>query len=204
MNNILTINEHSFKREFSPEFDIIAKALLNEFQLITPEHKYWIREIEFYYYSEKHTDYYSHKNNRQLTNSNFYFHRFKNPDKYERLMQKGIDITCGDNKNKRYGGILIRCIENVLTNDTHTGIGKITNLIMEELGGAQKIPEIYLVENAAFNPSSILRLGKAQNNNFKIFKKHRQGLNLKREDSDRFFIDASYNYFTYPQIIELK
>ena len=60
-------------------------------------------------------DFYCHKNERQLTNQKLYFHRFKDPvkdpEKYERLKQKGMDITVG-NGESIFGGILIRTIEN--------------------------------------------------------------------------------------------
>jgi hypothetical protein len=73
--------------------------LLNHTELITKENSYRIREIEFYYYSVIHTDFYCHKNKRQLTGQKLYFHRFKDPEKYERLKQKGMDITVGNGIN---------------------------------------------------------------------------------------------------------
>jgi len=35
-------------------------------------------------------------------------------------------------------------------------------------------------------------------------KKYRQGLNLKKEDADKFYLNSKYNYFTYPEIEVLK
>lgn len=111
MNDILRIFKHDKREEYQSDFDRIAKVLLNHTELITKENSYRIREIEFYYYSVIHTDFYCHKNERQLTNQKLYFHRFKDPEKYERLKQKGMDITVG-NGESIFGGILIRTIEN--------------------------------------------------------------------------------------------
>lgn len=111
MNDILRIFEHDKREEYQSDFERIAKVLLNHTELITKENSYRIREIEFYYYSVIHTDFYCHKNKRQLTNQKLYFHRFKDPEKYERLKQKGMDITVG-NGESIFGGILIRTIEN--------------------------------------------------------------------------------------------
>jgi len=44
---------------------------------------------------------------------------------------------------------------------------------------------------------------KTHHKNLKVFKKQRQGLNHKKEDAYRFFLDAKYNYFTYPEIEEI-
>ena len=203
MTDRFNILEKDTRDSFYTEFDRIAKKLLNKFQLKTLKNLYLIRELEFYYYSENHKDCYCHKNPRQLLNSSFYFHRFKDPEKYGRLKQKGIDITIGNTKDS-YGGILIRAIQDCKSNEIITGIGNLTNRIIEDIGGTEEINGLYELNNCALNSDSGLRLESTQNNGLKIFKKPRQGLNHKKEDSERFFINAFYNYFTYPEIIELK
>ena len=105
------IKENDNRELFQLEFDRIAKRILGEYLLVTPKQSYVIREIEFYYFSEHHQDYYCHKNPKQLTNSNFYFHRYVSPEKYLNLKQKGIDLTIGNSYNC-YGGVLIRAIQN--------------------------------------------------------------------------------------------
>jgi hypothetical protein len=193
------IEEQVSRELFQLEFDRIAKQILSEYLLVTPQHSYQIREIEFYYFSENHQDWYCHKNPRQLTNSKFYFHRFLSPEKYLNLKQKGFDLTIGNSDN-RYGGILIRAIQNSKSQEVLTGIGLITNRIIEEMDGPDKISTLYVSNVSIFEPNSSLRIQKCETNNLKIFKKQRQGLNLKTEDSDSFFLTAPYNYFTYPKI----
>ena len=202
MNDLLNIINFKKREEYQAEFDRIARKLLNSYKLITPENIYIIREIEFYYYAENHTDFYCHKSNRQLNKSTFYFHRFKDPEKYLRLRQKGIDITFGNQKNT-YGGILIRAIQNIDSGDVFTGIGKLTNQIIDEISGAKEIQKLYESDDNVFNKSSCLHLLYSDNNRLKIFKKCRQGLNQKTSDSDEFYLNAAYNYFTYPEILEL-
>lgn len=202
MNRLLTIPRDLKKGKHQVEFDRIAKKLLNTCELRTPENAYLIREIEFYYYSDNHTDYYCHKNSEQLNNSTFYFHRFKDPEKYLRLKQKGIDITFGNQSCCEYGGILIRAIQNINSGNIFTGIGKLTNHIIGEIGGPKEIQKLYN-SGDVFKKSSNLHLFCSDNNQLKIFKKCRQGLNHKPKDTDKFYLNATYNYFTYPEISEL-
>lgn len=203
MSDTFTINEHKNKEDYQSDFDRIAKVLLNQTELITKGNSYRIREIEFYYHSANHTDYYCHRNGRQLKNNRLYFHRFKDPEKYVRLKQKGIDITIG-NGETIYGGVLIRAIENIKTNEIFTGIGKLTNQIINDIGGTFAIQDVYTSDKSIFDSLAHIYLKSVSNNKLIIFKKHRQGLNLKKEDSGSFFLDSKYNYFTYPIIEILK
>ncbi len=202
MKDIFKIQTKKHKEQFI-EFDRIAKLLLNRCIFQTPKESYLIREIEFYYSSGDHTDHYCHENPRQLTNSRLYFHRFNNPEKYKKLRRKGIDITIGDDSNV-YGGILIRTLQNIKTKEVISGIGKITNEIIDEIGGAEIITTIYENDNSILDQNSILRLLETENNNLTIYKKQRIGLNRKESDSDGFYHSAKYNYFTYPEIEVLK
>jgi len=190
------------KEQIFSEFNRVAKILLNETIIKTPCESYLIREIEFYYFSKNHLDYYCHKNERQLSNSRLYFHRFKNFDTYKRLKQKGIDITIGNNSN-HFGGILLRTLQNFKTKEIISGIGNITNKIIDEIGGAKVISTIYEKDYDIFHENSILKFIKTKNNKLKIYKRQRIGLNFKKEDSDKFFLMAKYNFFTYPEIEEL-
>ena len=203
MNDIFKVKKSENREDYQYDFDKLAKILLNQTELVTKVNSYRIREIEFYYYSHTHTDFYCHKNERQLTNQRLYFHRFKDPEKYVRLKQKGIDITIGNGKTI-FGGILIRAIENVETNEIITGIGNLTNQIIDDIGGTLLINEIYESDKNIFDSSGLVYLKDCQKNALKIFKKHRQGLNLKKEDTDKFYLNSKYNYFSYPEIEVLK
>ncbi len=199
MNDFLKIEEHEKRYDYQNDFDRIARILLNQAELITKKNSYRIREIEFYYYSDNHTDFYCHTNVRQLTNQKLYFHRFKDPEKYVRLKQKGIDITLG-NGDSIYCGILIRAIENIETKEIITGIGNLTNQIIDDIGDTFSIVELYNSDKDIFDSTGIIYLKIKEDNKLSIFKKQRQGLNLLKEDTDRFYLDVKYNYFTYPEI----
>ncbi|MFS8158926.1 MAG: hypothetical protein ACMG6E_01695 [Candidatus Roizmanbacteria bacterium] len=68
-----------------------------------------IIEVEMYYHNEAHRDPFVHCDEGQLTSGCWYFHR-QNGKGYKAGTFKGLDITCGDAKNKTFGGILIRSI----------------------------------------------------------------------------------------------
>lgn len=120
MEETLIIKEHNNFEDYQSDFDRIARVLLNKVELVTKENVYRIREIEFYYYSPNHNDFYCHKHERQRTCNRLYFHRFKSPASYDKLKFKGLDITNGNDNS--YGGILIRAIENTKSNEILTGI----------------------------------------------------------------------------------
>jgi len=203
MKNIFEINQHKNRNDYSLEFDRIAKEILNSYILKTPENEYKIKEIEFYYFlNNYHMDYYCHKDMRQKLNSQLYFHRFKYPEKYRNKRQKGIDLTFG--LNNSFGGILIRLLQNIKTQKYITGIGNITNQILEDINGAETITKIYEQNENVFSDNSIIKLIKSENEKSNIYKKQRIGLNLKKLDTDMFFLNAKYNYFTYPIIEKVK
>jgi hypothetical protein len=197
------VKDYKKREDYHLDFDEIAKVLLNRTKLISKNNSYRIREIEFYYYSSYHLDIYCHKNKRQLTSLRLYFHRFKDPKKYIRLKQKGMDITIGKGSSV-YGGILIRTVENIKTKVIYTGIGNLSNQIIKDIGGTVYIQELYNSDKNIFESSPLIYLEECSENELKIFKKNRQGLKLKNGDSDRFYLNSKYNYFTYPEIEELK
>lgn len=203
MKDTFIIKDYISREEYKKEFDRIAKVILNTVNLITVKNTYLIREIEFYYYSLNHIDFYCHNNSRQLLNSRFYFHRYNDPEKYINLKRKGLDITFGNSENI-YGGILIRTIQNNQSGKIYQGIGILTNLILNDIGGSLEIEKLYNSNKSVFDSTnSKIYLIESADNELKIFKKHRQGLKLDTRDLDKFYFVAKYNYFTYPEIEEL-
>ncbi|WP_038250916.1 hypothetical protein [Ghiorsea bivora] len=202
MKEALFINKHDNKEGYQTDFDKIAKVLLNRAELKVNKTAYRIIEIEFYYHAANHIDVYCHKNPRQRKSQRLYFHRFNESGKYDALRRKGIDITLGD-ENEVYGGILIRAVENIRTKKIITGIGKLTNQIIDGVGGANRtdsVRKIYKEDKNIFDSSGMVYLQSSQENSLPIFKKQRQGLNQKKGDEDKFYLDVKYNYFTYPEI----
>jgi len=206
MNQALFINEYNHRDAYQSDFDRVAKVLLNRSELKVNKTAYRIIEIEFYYDSPNHTDFYCHRALRQLRNQRLYLHRFNESGKYDALRRKGLDITIGNEKGI-YGGILIRAIENVETNKIITGIGKLTNQILDDVGGVNRtdsVLKLYSEDKDIFDSSGLIYLENVEDNRLPIFKKQRQGLNKKKYDKDKFYLDAKYNYFTYPNIEVLE
>ena len=111
-------------------------------------------------------------------------------------------MTFGDINS--FGGILIRAIQNIKTKEIITGIGKITNQILDDIGGAKKITKIYNDNLSVFSENSVICLRPSKKKAYEIYRKQRIGLNHKQVDTDNFFLNAKYNYFTHPSIEKVK
>lgn len=104
-------------------FTSIADELMNKWSLRVDKIEYRLTEIEFYFFdADYHPDPYVHKNDRQLSNGQWYFHG------------SGLDITFGDKSRKAYGGILIRGIQNVDTEEYINGSLKLLSEIFKQFG----------------------------------------------------------------------
>ena len=101
----LTISENTIKDDFAR----IANELLNKWILKVGGSQYRIAEIEFYYKddNQEHDDSYIHGHAQQRQKGKWYFHG------------AGIDITFGN--GKAFGGILIRAMVNIDTNEYFYG-----------------------------------------------------------------------------------
>lgn len=121
MEQVLAINidinniDASFKR--------IADRLMNQMVLCVKDQRFRIAEIEFYVDSEKHDDKYTHGHELQKNLGLWYFHG------------SGLDITCG-NKDM-FGGILIRAMENTVSNEYVYGPLNCVRQIFIEIGSIQ-------------------------------------------------------------------
>jgi len=181
--------------DLEKKFDEIAIELLWHTKLIAGSQEYFIREIEFYFSSDhyKHMDPYAHKHRRQLSLSQWYFHRYTSIDTYQNQKFKGVDITFGNSQYNNFGGILIRKIENK-TRIT-SGIGNIVNLIIKEIG-APKFEKLANDDLSVFDKNSPLRIESfiTSNTNRSIFKGPRIGLKAEKDQNDRF-LKLNYNYF---------
>lgn len=122
----LTIDE-STHESIKDSFARIAEELMNKWIIMAGSNEYRIAELEFYYNSDSHPDWYSHKHELQKTREKWYFH------------PSGIDITCGN--GTAYGGILIRAICNIKTDEYFYGPLK----LLTELFNT--IPNILSLEN---------------------------------------------------------
>ncbi|CAN5681953.1 hypothetical protein BH10BAC3_BH10BAC3_41710 [soil metagenome] len=93
-------------------FELMATELLNHYIIETPLAKYSIREIEFYYHSEKHPDTTTYGYSANFNKLAPRLQRLKDCQRKPLTWffhYSGIDIVIGNNDNP--GGILIRAIE---------------------------------------------------------------------------------------------
>lgn len=179
------------------QFNEIANLLLNKYLLIINGYEYRISEIEFYYYSESHRDEYTHKDDNQKKNGEWYFHR-QNGKSYKNGTFKGLDISAGSDNS--YGGILIRSIE--ISDNLIEGPCNVVNKILELTNS----PDINsLVSKISVNvlDQGLLFLKDTPIAERRIMKSMRVGLSLKKIKSFEF-ICKEYRYLTSMNIKKNK
>ncbi len=205
------------------EFQVIAEIVLNNcFLQVSPcgflptkenSTNLQICEIEFYYKTPTgarsiHPDPFVHSDKDQLTHTCFYFHR-QNGGKYKGGTFKGLDITCGDEK-QIFGGILIRSI--ICGNEMIEGPCKVVDKILEltKAGTIEQLTKQYNNLPPPVNqPDKPLRMVMTNQRNATIFSGPRVGLSLAKvaesEDPKIKYIMKPYRFLTCPgKIVKYK
>ena len=158
-------------------FNSMTNRLMNYLCLAVGKNEYRITECEIYYMDIEHEDNYVHCGEEQMTAGKLYFNK-----------AGGLDITFGNADIPAWGGILIRGIRNLKTNEYINQITKIVSEVFSSLGNI--ITEkngIYLRELMA--------------NQVKVeipIQSTRVGLTKHEKDEGNFF-DKPYRY-----IVELN
>lgn len=166
----------------------LAKFILNNLTIKTGETEYNIREIEFYLYSENHTDECVHKSPNQKLFMSWYIHKTPN-DTFKSGTYKGLDLTFGNGTN--YYGVLIRSITNINTDQLIAGPCCVVNELLEKANTSlSDIKTNYLndlnKEYSAIN-FPLFRIAYNPNNYNKLFTGERIGLK-------RGFINCKYRF----------
>lgn len=159
-------------------FEGIAQKLFFEYELVVGESKYDFCEIEFYYYATGHEDLYVHKNERQLSSGEWYFHG------------SGIDITFGKEPDT-YGGILIRGLKKQGEKDTFiSGPLNVAKEIFKQFGS---------IENHVISIGIKERDQKRSTNNKKGIEDFAAStrINLPKKNNDGGFIESKYRFLTH-------
>ena len=129
IKNLLNIEYNTSEDAVQKRFELLAKQLFNQYEILKGEKIYNFLEIEFYFYSNNHPDNTTYK--RNMPAGKWYTHL------------SGIDITFESN-NECYGGILIRSIidnkENVVNGPLCTLFELFDNIDIE--GESVNIPLI--------------------------------------------------------------
>lgn len=152
-------------------FHRISDELMNNFQISAGNEEYRIAELEFYWHSTYHKDPYVHKNERQKTTSEWYFHG------------SGMDITFGNDES--YGGILIRAISDINTGEYYYGPIVCVSKIFSTIGNV-------------FNPSFELKIEPKKHKweRQEILMGPRVGLNPVHSQK---FYEAPYRHLIFPK-----
>jgi hypothetical protein len=196
------VDEASDQTQLEEGFNEVAKLLLLQSNLIVANKAYQFLDIEFYFYNEKiHPDPYSHSfqyassvRKKQSVTGSWYFHRFTGIDKYTHT-RRGLDLTYGDGKKERYGGILIRAIKNLQDHRIISGPSKVVSEIILAANSPLNLERIAFDMSAglAFNPKELLHISSLKTpRSITIFSSPRFGLSDKdheyREKKYRFFV----------------
>lgn len=98
------------ENETEQEFESIAQILFDNYIIQTHNAKYRITEIEFYWNSSTHKDNSTYKRNHVDPSTGEWFFHYS-----------GVDIALKNEKTGGHGGILIRGIYNIETNEPTKG-----------------------------------------------------------------------------------
>jgi 3-methyladenine DNA glycosylase Mpg len=198
--NILKRPENLREEDFEIWFSKIAQELLNKYYLVASGKTYRLLEIEFYCCTDKHPDYFTHRDKLQTECGRWYFHRLGT--EYKSGSFKGLDLTFGD--ESMYGGILIRsiessdgtlicgpslCVDNILQKTNSTDIKQLDEAIADR----------FIWD--ADNPLKLELAAKTRLN--KIYSSARIGLTLKKNKSLQLcsYIVRPYRYLSEPRTV---
>ena len=147
-------------------FRSIAYRLMNNVCLNIGKNSYRITECEFYYSDIDHTDPYVHGETQQMTIGHLYLNK-----------AGGLDITFGQEAFPAFGGILIRGIRNLETNQY---INKISEIVSE----------LFIALGNIVSEKGCIYLDEMKEGKIKIEKpvqSTRVGLKRKEEDKRQLF-----------------
>jgi 3-methyladenine DNA glycosylase Mpg len=180
-------------------FTRIADRLLNGSRLIAGQQTYRLVEVEFYYWSDAHSDPFTHRDPIQFLIGHWYFHRSRGT--YRGGSFKGLDLTFGDPTSS--GGILIRGLE---TRDGTLIDGP--SLCVDHLLDATGAADVSSLDRAiagrlAWDDGNPLLLRPTEKSEGRrIYRSARVGLFLKRAGSrteSTRFVMRPYRYLTEPR-----
>lgn len=190
---------HISPDDIEKSFEAIAVRLLRHTRIVTPNDHFYLREIEFYFYDPvHHPDPYAHKNKRQAEMGEWYFHRYTRIQSFMNSRRNGVDITFGNRAANRFGGILIRKIQSVETNELIAGINRSVKALIHQVG------ETYIDDIASglgqqvFSPDARLHLEEAGcNSPCPVWKTQRYGLTPREDALSQKFFRIPYCYFNH-------
>ena len=151
-----------------------------------------------------HQDFVTHCFGNQAKSGYWYLHMFKNGT-LKNGKYKGMDLTIGDEEESAYGGILIRALLNIDTDEYIYGPSKVVDTIIKDLG-KKEIKEIIDILNlSADDATNKIHLIKEDLVPEKIFSCKRFGLTINKKkvpenaiEKQKEFLDKDYRFFIFP------
>ncbi|TSA37659.1 MAG: hypothetical protein D4R64_05555 [Porphyromonadaceae bacterium] len=176
------------------KMESLADELMNNRILKAGNKQYRLTEIEFYlFHRELFPDPTTHCDKRQLTSDHWYFHRFPGSEILRPLNRIGMDLTCGNQAEKIYGGILIRAIQDIDGKEEYIyGPSVLVNKLWSEM--IPKPSKLEDLEEKDANTNSSLQLLPQKLPGQKIFECPRVGLGKKATEE---FQLAPYRFITF-------
>jgi len=171
-------------------FLCFSQKLMNDFYLKILDDNYEICDIEFYYFSPRHEDFFVHKNKLQKTSPNIYVHK-KAWNRAGLGLSFGLDLK----EDNFYGSILLRGVKH--KDNYFTGISRVKNLIFENINigiiknkiSCKALEKNHQSLQAFFDTNSYELLAKK-------FKQNQQNLQtLKIYSSTRLRLSEKNKYF---------
>ena len=181
-------------------FRELAELMTHGYQLLAGQDRYRFCELEFYFYSTRHTDPFVHQTPAQKGTASWCFHQ--RGGSYRGGTFKGLDISFGD--KTLFGGILIRS----LIHPSGTVVNG-SSLVVDELMRVTGFSSLRRMDEAlprrvtAEGPLQIIPAPQQQPQP-KLLTSARVGLSLKKWGlhSDMFyFFDLPYRFLTHPRDI---
>lgn len=196
MSNYFDLNSKVYKdlTFLQDKFELFATHLLNNCAMYIGSQKYFLEEVEFYYYSDSHKDSYVHQIADQKTSQQWYFHKYKTGI-FKSGTYKGLDLTFGTPTS--YGGILIRAIQNATTQEYIIGPCNVVNHILKQLK-LEQVQDLVsdMKSQDAFSEKNPFYLKKEKNTTNAIFKGPRVGLSAKYPQ----YMFLNYRFLKSPNV----
>jgi len=172
LKEILDFDNFKTSREVSKKLEQISKGLFYNSHLYTSNKKYVITQIELFFSQRTNKNLSTEKCNKhsyQSTSGKFYIHKTLKNNRLKSPKHIGLDISCGK-EFERYGGILIRGIRNLETEEEILGP---SNVLNELIGNTKKLNKkfskdfeltLFRIDGLDIYKNGILRIEKLSNN----------------------------------------
>jgi hypothetical protein len=185
----------STSTDFQKDFQAIAETLMNSTILMIAGKEHRLAELEVYLKDDAHFDSFTHADEQQKVNSQWYFHKMGKG--YKGGSYKGLDITFS---KRGHSGILIRALMEIATQKYIEGPSLVVDHVLA-LTKAEDIMALTKQENFLWDCTQksdlYIKEDEKKLEHRTLFTSGRVGLVL-RTDNHSLFVLKPYRFLTYP------